>query len=122
VKGLQSIEKDRIQAHIDTFLNKRIYIHLETSTGSYVGVGHPETLPACAYIRNGVITCTEGKIVKNEAWYSVGLKIDNGWVYVEGLTDWELLDDGKLLLGGHDQKGNLKIGLELSHEPFDCGK
>jgi|SRR5699024_1891234 len=119
---MQPIEKDKIQEQMDTFLNQRIYIHMETSTGSYVGVKDAETLPACAYIRNGVVEFTEGKIVQNEGWYSVGLKIDDGWVYAEGLTDWEMADDGKLLLGGHDREGNLKIGLELSKQPFDCGK
>lgn len=119
---MEPIVIDEVQTHIDRFLKQSIYLHLETSTGSYVGVGDADTLPACAYIRNGIVEFTEGKIVKNEGWYSVGLKIADGWIYAEGLTDWEVTDDGKLLLGGHDREGNLKIGLELSFEPFDCGK
>lgn len=119
---MQPIEEKQVQKKIDEWLNENLYLHMETSTGSYVGVQDADTLPACAYIRNGVIQYTEGKIVKNEGWYSVGLKIDDGWVYAEGLTDWDVTGDGKLLLGGHDKEGNLKIGLELSKEPFDCGK
>lgn len=119
---MQPIDITKVQEKIDELLNERIYLHLETSTGSYVGVENEDTLPACAYIRNGLIQYTEGKVVKNEGWYSVGLKIDGGWVYAEGLTDWELTDEGKLLLGGHDKEGNLKIGLQLSKEPFGCGK
>lgn len=95
---------------------------METSTGSYVGVQNPDHTPACAYIRNEIIQYTEGKIVENEAWYSVGLKIKKGWIYVEGLTDWEMYDKDTLLLGGHDTEGNLNIGLQLSHRPFVCGE
>lgn len=119
---MRPIESEKIQEEIDGFAKKEIFIHMETSTGSYVGVQDPDTIPACAYIRNEIIQFTEGKIVENEAWYSVGLKIDNGWIYVEGLTDWEMYDKDTLLLGGHDTEGNLKIGLQLSHHPFVCGE
>src|SRR5699024_12084895 len=110
---MQPIEQKKIQEKIDEFLNERIYLHLETSTGSYVGVQQKDTLPACAYIRNGVIEFTEGKIVENEGWYSVGLKIDDGGGYAEGLTEWEVTGDGKLLGGGGDKEGDLKIGGEV---------
>ncbi|WP_217586568.1 DUF1806 family protein [Lentibacillus saliphilus] len=115
------IDTRSIQQEINKYIGKDIYLHMETSTGSYVRVQDPDTLPACAYIRNGLINFSEGKIVKNEAWYSVGLKIDNGWVYTEGLTDWEVTEEGQLLLAGHDKEGNLKIGLQLSEKPFNCG-
>ncbi|MUV37046.1 uncharacterized protein JNUCC1_00852 [Lentibacillus sp. JNUCC-1] len=119
---MQPIEINQVQKEIDKYVNEPIFLHMETSTGSYVRVQDPETLPACAYIRNGKIKFSEGKIVKNEAWFSVGLKLDDGWVYSEGLTDWEVLEEDKLLLAGHDKEGNLKIGLELSKTPFDCGE
>lgn len=117
---MQSIVLDSVQSQLDTFLNKRVYIHLETSTGSYVALEDPDKIPTVAYIRNGIVVFTQGKIVNNEGVYSVGLKIDDGWIYAQGLTDWEMAEDGKLLLGGHDKKGNLNIGLELSFSPFEC--
>lgn len=119
---MEPIVIDKVQEQIDGFLNQHIYIHLETSTGAYVGLNDPGALPAIAYIRNGMVKFSEGKIAENEDWYSVGLKIAGGWVYAEGLTDWEITDDGKLLLGGHDHEGNLKIGLELSFHPFKTGE
>lgn len=117
---MEQINLKGVQKQIDKFKNKNVYIHLETTTGSYVGIDDPDKIPTVAYIRNGVVEFSEGKIVDNEGVYSVGLKIDSGWIYAQGLTDWEVTDDEKLLLGGHDKQGNLNIGLELSFEPFIC--
>ncbi|MDY0393362.1 DUF1806 family protein [Virgibacillus halophilus] len=75
----------------------------------------------CTYVRNGVLKFREGKITGTGP-YQVGLKLENGWLYSQGLTDWELMSDGKLLLGGHDQVGHLNIALELSFTPFECGE
>lgn len=48
---------------------------METATDSYVGVQNSDNTLTCAYIRNEIIQYTEGKIIENEPWYSVGLKI-----------------------------------------------
>jgi len=42
----------------------------------------------------------------------------DGWIYAEGLTDYEVDAAGRLLLAGHDGDGRLAIALELSLEPF----
>lgn len=82
----------------------------------------PGKIVTCAYVRNGKLTYHEGKITGNGPIYQIGLKLEDGWLYSEGLTDWELTGNGKLLLGGHDQEGNLNIALGLSFQPFECGK
>jgi len=119
---LQTIILADFQEQLDRFLNEEIYFHLETSTGSYAALENPGRIATCAYIRNGIFRFKEGTIRGDDSSYRVGLKLDNGWLYAEGLTDWELTDDGKLLLAGHDNEGRLNIGLELSRTPFDCGE
>ena len=48
----------------------------------------------------------------------MGLKLGQGWVYAEGLTDFELTERDELLLAGHDHEGNLTVALQLSTAPF----
>ncbi|HEY8449809.1 MAG TPA: DUF1806 family protein, partial [Bacillota bacterium] len=50
--------------------------------------------------------------------FRVGLELDGGWVVAEGLTDWEVDAQGRLLLAGHDGEGRLTVAFELSREPF----
>lgn len=118
---LQAIEQEAVQKKIDAFVNKDTYFHLETSTGSYANLADPNKIATCAYVRNGLLSFHEGKIIGIGSVYRVGLKLTDGWLYAEGLTDWEVTDDGKLLLGGYDTEGNLNIALELSSQPFECG-
>ena len=40
--------------------------------------------------------------------YRVGLKlVNNGWVYVQGLTHYEVNDNGEFLLAGFNYEGQL---------------
>jgi hypothetical protein len=39
-------------------------------------------------------------------------------VYAQGLTDYTVTERGELLLAGHDEEGNLRVGLQLSVQPF----
>ena len=71
-----------------------------------------------AYIRNAHICFSRG-IITGDGPYRVGLKLDLGWVYAEGLTDFEMEQEGQLLLAGHDPEGRLAVALELSLSPFD---
>ena len=40
-----------------------------------------------AYIRNAKVTCSRAKIT-GEGPFRAGLKIEDGWIYAEGLTDY----------------------------------
>ena len=41
-----------------------------------------------------------------------------GWIYAEGLTHFEVDEQDRLLLAGHDYKGKLAVALQISKKPF----
>jgi hypothetical protein len=115
--ALQPINVEEVQHALDRFANQDVYLHLETTNGAYASHHNEGFFSSGAYIRNGRIRFSRGKIV-GEGPYRVGLKLDLGWVYAEGLTDWVLNEKGQLLLAGHDYEGKLAVALQLSREPF----
>jgi len=117
VMGLKSINPEEVQEYLDQFLNQDLYYHLETSNGSYASLEDEQQISVCAFIRNGRIRYSRGTIA-GEGPYRVGLKLEEGWVYAEGLTDFEMTEKGQLLLGGYDHEGRIGIALELSKHPF----
>ncbi|MBA2872527.1 hypothetical protein HNQ85_002838 [Anoxybacillus calidus] len=114
---MQPINVEEVQHALNRFANQDVYLHLETTNGAYASHHNEGFFSAGAYIRNGRIRFSRGKIV-GEGPYRVGLKLDLGWVYAEGLTDWILNEKGQLLLAGHDYEGKLAVALQLSREPF----
>lgn len=114
---MKPISKQEVQVEIDRLANQDVYIHLETTNGAYAVHSGARKISAGAYIRNNLITYSHGKIT-GEGSYRVGLKLSLGWVYAEGLTDWEIDDKGRLLLAGHDEEGRLAVALQLSKTPF----
>ena len=115
---MNPIDKSTVQLALDSFLNREIYLHLETTNGAYAVHSHESNMAVGAYIRNGRICFGRG-IITGDGPYRVGLKIELGWVYAEGLTDFEMEQEGQLLLAGHDQEGRLAVALELSLSPFE---
>jgi len=115
---MNPIEKSIVQPALDSFLNREVYLHLETTNGAYAVHSQQSNMAVGAYIRNGHISFSRG-IITGEGPYRVGLKMELGWVYAEGLTDFEMEQDGQLLLAGHDQEGRLAVALELSLSPFE---
>lgn len=111
------IQKETVQNELNRFLDQEIYIHLETTNGAYAAHSGENFMAVCAYIRNGLVKFSRGTIT-GVGPYRVGLKIDNGWVYAEGLTDFEVDERGRLLMAGHDAEGRLAIALQISTEPF----
>ena len=115
---MNPIKKLNVQSALDSFLNREVYLHLETTNGAYAVHSQQSKMTVGAYIRNGRICFGRG-IITGDGPYRVGLKLEFGWVYAEGLTDFELTQEGQLLLAGHDQEGRLAVALELSLSPFD---
>ncbi|GMA49755.1 hypothetical protein GCM10025857_11120 [Alicyclobacillus contaminans] len=109
------IQKEDVQRAIERFVGKNVYLHLETTNGAYAA--RQGMMAVCAYIRNGLVSFHRG-VITGDGPYRVGLKMDNGWIYGEGLTDYEIDDAGRLLLAGHDSEGRLAIALQLSETPF----
>ncbi|WHY73079.1 YojF family protein [Fictibacillus enclensis] len=116
---MQPITLDTVQNEIDKFLNQDVYLHLETTNGAYASHFNQSFFSVGAYIRNAKVNFERGIITGDKAPYRAGLKIELGWVYAEGLTHWEVNEDGQLLLAGHDAEGKLAVALQLSPHPFE---
>ncbi len=114
---MQLIDQTNVQLIIDQLKNQDLYIHLEMTTGAYASHHDDSKFTASTFIRNGHIRYTLGSI-EGSGPYRVGLKIDQGWVYSQGLTHWDETDTERLILAGHDNDGKLVVSLQLSKEPF----
>lgn len=114
---VEPIRREAVDEAIQGFVNQDVYIHLETTNGAYAALRSEASMAVCAYIRNGIVRFNRGSIA-GDGPYRVGLKMDTGWIYAEGLTDWEVDGEGRLLLAGNDADGRLAVALQLSHQPF----
>lgn len=114
---MEQIIPEKVQEAINRYANQDVYLHLETTNGAYATHQNEAFFSAGAFIRNALIRYERGKITGNGP-YRVGLKLEIGWVYGEGLTHFEV-DGEQLLLAGHDQEGKLAIALEISPTPFE---
>ncbi|MGM8366074.1 YojF family protein [Virgibacillus sp. W0181] len=116
---MNPIEVEKVQQVLEQFKNKPVFIHLETTNGAYASHFDNKGVNVGAYIRNAGIKFSQAKIIGENSSYRVGLKTENGWVYAEGLTDWEMYESNKLLLAGHDPEGRLMVALQISETPFN---
>lgn len=114
---MKPIERDIIQNRLDAMTHQPLYIHLEMTMGAYTAHRDQSVHPASNFIKNALITYEHGKI--SDSWpFRVGLKMDGGWVYTEGLTHYDETDDERLILSGNDKEGKLIVALQLSKERF----
>ncbi|WLR43344.1 YojF family protein [Bacillus carboniphilus] len=114
---MEQIQSEELQTKISTYINKEVYVHLETTTGAYHNHQNEENMTVVAFIRNVKVFVQHVK-VKGSGPYRVGLKMNDGWVYAEGLTHWTI-EKNQLLMAGLDKEGRLAIGLQLSETPFE---
>ena len=114
---MQPIQPEDVQARIDRLANRDVFIHLEMTTGAYAAHWDSSKHPASTFLTNALIRYTRGKIAGSGP-YRVGLKMEHGWVYAEGLTHCEEQENERLLLAGHDADGKLVVALQLSPNPF----
>ncbi|MFQ3544895.1 YojF family protein [Halobacillus rhizosphaerae] len=115
---MKLIEQEKVQNKINDLANKQVYVHLETTNGAYASHFDEEAYNVGAFIRNAQVSYQHGKIVSTGGSFRVGLKLDLGWVYAEGVTDYEIDDKDRLLMAGHDREGRLMVALEISETPF----
>ncbi len=115
--GMKEVQIDELQELLNSFANKDVYIHLETTNGSYASHFDEKVFNAGAFIRNVKIRYELGKIV-GDTPHRVGLKMEHGWVYAQGITHYELDEQGRLLMAGLDYTGKLAVALEISETPF----
>lgn len=114
---MKPIEIEKVQQLLEGFINKDVYIHLETTNGAYAGHFNKANKVG-AYIRNAKINFSQAKIIGDGHSYRAGLKTEMGWVYAEGLTDWTIHKDHQLLMAGHDHEGRLTVALHISETPL----
>ncbi len=104
---MELIQVDQVQSLISEYENKPVYLHVETTNGG-------------TFLRNIQVTFTHAHLTGgNKEPYRVGLKLDNnGWVYVQGLTHYEVTENNELLIAGLNYEGQLAATLEISSNPF----
>lgn len=115
---MKPIERDKVQHAIDSFAKRDVFLHLETTNGAYASHNDESFFSVGAYFRNAKVQYEHGKIV-GDAPYRVGLKLEIGWVYAEGLNHFEIDEQGRLLLAGLDSTGKLAVALQISLQPFE---
>ncbi|MDQ6419617.1 YojF family protein [Paenibacillus sp. LHD-117] len=111
------IDPSVIQQRIDSMVNEQLYLHLEQTTGAYAAHFDSSKHPAATFISNIAIHYSHGKI-SGGGPFRVGLKMEHGWVYSEGLTHYEESETERLIMAGHDNAGKLVVAMQLSREPF----
>lgn len=116
---MKPINIEHVQRELSKFAHKLVYVHLETTNGAYASHFGNTGVNVGAYIRNAPITFSEGKVKGENGVYRVGLKHEHGWLYAEGLTDWEIYQGSSLLLAGHDADGRLMVAFQVSEKPFE---
>ncbi|MFE4076505.1 YojF family protein [Peribacillus sp. YIM B13477] len=120
---MKPIDRTEVQNAIDSFAGQDVYLHLETTNGAYATHVDEAFFSAGAYIRNAYIRNAfiqyeHGKIV-GDGPYRIGLKLNIGWVYAEGVNHFEMDEQGRLLLAGLDFSGKLAVSMQLSPTPFE---
>ena len=98
---MEKVKPDHLQELITSFANKDVYIHLETTNGSYATHFNEGFFNAGAFIRNIVVKFELGKVA-GDSPHRIGLKLPSGWIYAQGITHYELDEHGRLLMAGHD--------------------
>ena len=117
---MELIQIDQVQTLISEYENKPVYLHVETTNGAYANHFDQKVFNAGTFLRNIQVTFTNAHLTGGvKEPFRVGLKLDNnGWVYVQGLTHYEVTENKELLLAGLNHEGQLAASLEISSKPF----
>ncbi|KMJ59619.1 hypothetical protein AB685_01720 [Bacillus sp. LL01] len=113
---MKLIDQNHVQVELNKLIDLKVFVHLETTNGAYAG-HHNTGLAVGAFIRNVPLKFERAKIVGNGPC-RIGLKLEHGWVYAEGVTHYEVDDKNRLLLAGLNPEGKLAVALQVSQEPF----
>ncbi len=116
---MKAIDKMTIQEKLNELINQDVYVHIETTNGAYASHHNAAAYNVGVFMRNATIRYQQAKITGNETGYRVGLKTMNGWVYAEGVREYEIDKSNRLLLAGHDKEGRLMVALQISKTPFE---
>jgi hypothetical protein len=113
---MKLIDKEIVQKKIDELVDEDVYLHLEMTLGAYTAQQDSSVHPYSNFVKNIRIKYSHGKIT-DESPYRVGLKLEDGWIYTEGLTHYDE-NDKRIILSGNDKDGRLVVALQISKEKF----
>ena len=96
---LEPIKAEEVQRLLTTFENKPVYLHVETTNGAYANHFDQRVFNAGTFLRNIQVTYEHAQLKGGDKDpFRVGLKLrDGGWVYVQGLTHYEINDNNEFL-------------------------
>ncbi|TRM02222.1 DUF1806 family protein [Staphylococcus hominis] len=117
---LEPIKAEEVQRLLTTFENKPVYLHVETTNGAYANHFDQRVFNAGTFLRNIQVTYEHAQLKGGDKDpFRVGLKLrDGGWVYVQGLTHFEINDNNEFLIAGFNYEGQLAATIEISEQPF----
>ena len=115
---MELIIPEVIQTKLNELAQKKVYIHLETTNGAYASHHGQGAYSSGAYIRNAKVNYELAKI-SGDFPYRVGMKLEIGWIYAEGLTHYLIDEKNRLLLAGLNEEGKLAVALQISTTPFE---
>ena len=120
VKVLELINAEEVQQLLTSFENKPVYLHVETTNGAYANHFDQRVFNAGTFLRNIQVTYEHAQLKGGDKDpFRVGLKLrDGGWVYVQGLTHYEINNNNEFLIAGFNYEGQLAATIEISEKPF----
>lgn len=117
---MELIEKQQVQELLNQYQEKPVYLHVETTNGAYASHFDEKVFNAGTFLRNIQVSYIQGIITGGgKEPFRVGLKLNGGWVYVQGLTHFEIDEQGRFLMAGLNYQGQLAAALEISETPFE---
>ncbi|MCD8913998.1 MULTISPECIES: YojF family protein [Staphylococcus] len=117
---MEPIEYEKVQSLLSSYVDQPVYLHVETTNGAYANHFDQRVFNAGTFLRNIKVVFEHAKLKGGgKDPFRVGLKLqDNGWVYVQGLTHYEVNENNEFLLAGFNYEGQLAAALEISTVPF----
>ncbi|MBO1199252.1 YojF family protein [Staphylococcus simiae] len=118
---LEPIQEQEVLNLLTSYENKPVYLHVETTNGAYANHFDQRVFNAGTFLRNIQVTFEHAQLKGgNKDPYRIGLKLTNGgWVYVQGLTHYEVNHNNEFLIAGFNYEGQLAATLEISERPFN---
>lgn len=117
---LEPIKEQEVLDLLTSYANQPVYLHVETTNGAYANHFDQRVFNAGTFLRNIVVTFEHAQLKGGDKDpYRVGLKLKDGaWVYVQGLTHYEVNKNNEFLIAGFNYEGQLAATIEISKQPF----
>lgn len=116
---LEPINEQEVLNLLTSYENKPIYLHVETTNGAYANHFDERVFNAGTFLRNIQVTYEHAQLKGGEKiLIALVSNYDGGWVYVQGLTHFEVNEDNEFLIAGFNYEGQLAATIEMSEKPF----